>query len=69
MRGAVFQIIPGMFAMSFEDDNGDRLSVPGEISFSYPLDQLSNDTNLEDIRVWTMNPNTGMYGWFTHFAK
>ena len=45
--------------MSFEDEDGNRLSVPGAISFSYPIDQLSNDTELENIRVWTMNPSTG----------
>ena len=45
--------------MTFEDDNGERLSVPGEITFSYPIDQFGNDTDLSEVRVWTMNPNTG----------
>ena len=45
--------------MTFEDDNGDRLAVPGEITFSYPLDSFGNDTDLSEIRVWSMNPSTG----------
>ena len=56
--------ITGMFAMTFEDNNGERLSVPGEITFSYPIDQFGNDTDLSEVRVWTMNPDTGEKGFY-----
>ena len=56
-----------MFAMSFEDEEGNRLSIPGEITFSYPIAQLSNETDISEIRVWTMNPNTGWLKLWVNF--
>ena len=50
--------------MTFEDDKGERLSVPGDITFSYPIDQFGNDTDLSEVRVWTMNPDTGEKGFY-----
>ena len=49
----------GMFAMSFEDDNGNRLSIPGEITITFPSGGESTDVT--GVQVWTMNANTG---WF-----
>lgn len=49
----------GMFAMSFEDEDGNRLSVPGDVTISLPLDAISNDTDVSEIQVWNMNPDTG----------
>ena len=54
-------IIKGMFAMTFADENGDRLAVPGEITFSYPLENFGNGTDLAEIIVWSMNPTTGTH--------
>ena len=47
--------------MSFEDSDGNRLSIPGEITITVPQEALGNTTNVEEVKVWTLNPTTG--GW------
>ena len=49
----------GMFAMTFEDEEGNRLSVPGDVTITLPAEAISNDTNATEVQVWTMNPDTG----------
>ena len=49
----------GMFAMTFEDEDGNRLSVPGDVTITLPAEAISNDTNATEVQVWTMNPDTG----------
>ena len=48
-----------MFAMIFEDENGNRLSIPGEVTITVTAESLGNNT--EDIKVWTLNPDTGLW--------
>ena len=47
--------------MVFEDDNGDRLSIPGDVTISVPPEALGNATTDEPIKVWTLNPTTGSW--------
>ena len=47
--------------MSFEDSEGNRLSIPGEITITIPQEALGNTTDVEEVKVWTLNPTTG--GW------
>ena len=50
-----------MFAMAFEDSGGNRLSIPGEISITIPQEVLGDSNDTSDIRVWTLNPSTGLW--------
>ena len=58
----------GMFAMSFEDDSGNRLSIPGEITITFPSG--GDGTDVTGVQFWTMNANTGwFYSLFTIITK
>ena len=50
-----------MFAMAFEDNEGNRLSIPGEITITIPQQILGDTNDTSNIRVWTLNPSTGLW--------
>ena len=38
--------------MSFEDESGNRLSIPGEITITFPSGGAPSDVT--DVRVWLL---------------
>ena len=50
-----------MFALLFEDSDGNRLSIPGEITITVPRDQFGDTNDTSQIRVWMLNPSTGLW--------
>ena len=46
----------GMFSMTFEDSDGNRLSIPGEITITIPQETIGNSTDSDEVKVWTLNP-------------
>ncbi|XP_078666619.1 cartilage intermediate layer protein 1-like isoform X1 [Branchiostoma floridae x Branchiostoma belcheri] len=53
----------GMFDMDFRDEQNSKLQVGGKVDFFLDPSQfnLHSDTNLEDIKLWSMNPETGLW--------
>ena len=47
--------------MIFEDDSGNRLSIPGEITITILPSMLGSTNDTSEVKVWTLNPVTGIW--------
>ena len=47
--------------MIFEDDMGNRLSIPGEITVTILPSMLGSLEDAYEVKVWTLNPSTGVW--------